>query len=352
VGLATSIGLLASQPEGTHGDGTVRSELTLRNRPVTVATARADGSGEPDLLSSGPTSARLKVGMLHSHPQLRIGTLEGSDLWYDLWLTRTGATSSWVLEAYPAASDSTDVAGTIPLLHETVDGESALSVALVATGDDSGRLVLNWGLNRWTADFGFAKPSPPPPQDEDQDGAQPERIGKDFDQDNTAIARGFTLSARHESALTLPDDSRINVLVGREITSQHDDFAAIATMTDGEVLRLTEAAVIRLRTEVPLRFGGVSVPTENLSPGFPGSYGLWLKRAGQGWRLVFNHEADSWGTQHHPDFDAAEVDLTYSQNPSSAHPLGVALIPTGEGTGQLVFHWGPHEWTTEFTVGS
>ena len=137
VGLATSIGLLASQPEGTHGDGTVRSELTLRNRPVTVATApRADGSGEPNLLSSGPTSARLKVGMLHSHPRLRIGELDGSDLWYDLWLTRTDTPSSWILEAQPAVSDasvpnnaatiSADVAGTIPLLHETVDRESAL----------------------------------------------------------------------------------------------------------------------------------------------------------------------------------------------------------------------------------
>ncbi len=373
LGLVTSIGLLASQPEGTHGDGTVRSELTLGGRLVTVATvvAGADRDGDSDdaeaaqqalLSSSGPTTTRLRVGLLHSHPQLRLGTLEGSDLWYDLWLTRTGAASSWVLEAYPAASDSTDVAGTIPLSHETVvDPASTLSLALVPTGDDEGRLVIGGADHRWTTEFGFAKPPPPPPpppppqeQDQDQDGAQPEHVGKDFDQDNSAFARGITLAARQETALTLPDDSRISVLYGREIGAEHDDddFTAIADMADGDVIRLTEAAVIRLRTEVPLRFGDVSVPTDNLAQGFPGSYGLWLKRVGSEWRLAFNHEADSWGTQHHPEFDAAEVDVTYSQSPSSARPLGAALIPTGEGTGQLVFHWGPHEWTTEFTIGS
>jgi len=369
LGLATSIGVLASQSAGTVGDGAVRSQLTLSSLSVTVATVPgADGSSNRDLpLPSGPTSARLKVGILHSHPQLRIGELGGSDLWYDLWLTRTDAPSSWVLEAQPAVSDpsvsnndaavSADVVGTIPLSHETVvDPASTLSVALVATGDDAGRLVLNWGLNRWSADFGFGKAPPPAPSppDQDQDDDQPDPLAGnvDYDADNSAVARNVTLAARHETALTLPDDSRINVLFGREITTQHDDFAAIAAMSDGEVIRLTEAAVIRLRTEEPLRFGGISVPTDNLSPGFPGSYGLWLKRAGQGWKLVFNHEADSWGTQHHPEFDAAEVDVTYSRNPSSAHPLGAALIPTGEGTGRLMIHWGPHVWTTEFTIDS
>ncbi len=374
LGLATSIGVLASQPAEKIEDGTVRSQLTLGNRPVTVATVTGAESDSDDdeaaqralLSSSGPTTTRLRVGMLHSHPQLRIGTLEGSDLWYDLWLTRTDTPSSWVLEAQPAASGTAaadhadhdaaggaNIAGTIPLSSETVgDPASTLSLALVPTGNDGGRLVIGRADHRWTADFGFGKPPPPPPQDQDQDGAQPERLGKDFDHDNTAVARAITLAARHETALTLPDDSRISVLFGREIGTEHDDFAAVAAMADGDVIRLTEAAVIRLRTEVPLRFGGVTVPTDNLAPGFPGSYGLWLKRVGSGWRLIFNHEADSWGTQHHPEFDAAEIDVTYSQNPSSAHPLGVALIPTGEGAGQLVFHWGPHVWRTAFTIGS
>ena len=89
------------------------------------------------------------------------------------------------------------------------------------------------------------------------------------------------------------------------------DFAAIESLADGDVLRLSRGAVLRLRNETPLRFGDVAIPTGNLAPGFAGSYGLWLKPSGDGWRLVFNHEADSWGTQHDPTFDAAEIDVTY-----------------------------------------
>ena len=355
--LATSTGLLAGQPVGTSWGGTVRSTLTLKAREVSVASVPglhvdSDDAATRLLLSSSGSAARVRVGTLHSHPQLRLGELEGSDSWYDLWLTRTSASPSWTLEAQSAASDndvaaSANVVGTIPLSHETVvDPAVTLSVALVATGDDDGRLVLRWGHHRWSADFGFAK-QPPPPRPE-----RYERHGT-FDEDPAERARALVLTARHETALTLPDDSRIAVLFGRSIGADHDDddFTAIADMDDGEVLRLTKAAVIRLRTEVPLTFGAVAVPTDNWAPGFPGSYGLWVKRAGRAWTLVFNHEADSWGTQHDPQFDAAEIDVTYSQNVSSTYPLGVALIPTGEASGQLVIHWGPHVWTTDFTVG-
>ena len=128
------------------------------------------------------------------------------------------------------------------------------------------------------------------------------------------------------------------------------DFAGIESLADGEVLRLTRAAVLRLRNETPLRFGDVAIPTGNLAPDFPGSYGLWLKRLGDGWRLVFNHEADSWGTQHDPAFDAAEIDLAYSQDGLETRPLGAALVPLAATAGRLVIHWGVHEWAADYTI--
>ena len=150
----------------------------------------------------------------------------------------------------------------------------------------------------------------------------------------------------------LPDDSRISVFIWKALSVEHDDFASIASVADGQVVRLTNAAVTRLKSEVPLRFGPVEIPTDNLARGFPGTYGLWLKRAGVGWRLVFNHRVDSWGTQHDPEFDAGEIEPAYSQgSPSTrARPLGVALVPTTARSGQLVIHWGAHEWTADFII--
>lgn len=106
--LATSTGLLAGQPVGTSWGGTVRSTLTLKARAVTVTfvpglRVDTDDAATRTLLSSSGSAARVRVGTLHSHPQLRLGELEGSDSWYDLWLTRTSASPSWTLEAQPAS---------------------------------------------------------------------------------------------------------------------------------------------------------------------------------------------------------------------------------------------------------
>ena len=43
------------------------------------------------------------------------------------------------------------------------------------------------------------------------------------------------------------------------------------------------------------------MPTENLTPGFAGMYGVWLKRVGDGWHVVFNYDARASGTPGGPN---------------------------------------------------
>jgi hypothetical protein len=113
---------------------------------------------------------------------------------------------------------------------------------------------------------------------------------------------------------------------------------------------LTEAAVPRLRIERPLRFGRTDIAVGNQVPGFPGSYGLWLKRTANGWRLVFNHEPDAWGSQHDAKFDAAEIDVQHSDSHVASRPFAVSLVPTAADRGRLTIIWGPHEWAADFVV--
>ena len=255
----------------------------------------------------------------------------------------------------------------IPLAREAAEPQEMLSAVLVATSDDTGQFVLRWHDHRWTADFDLL-PLPTPAElaaaaaaarvaaeeeaeEEDEGPRVPTDTEQlDFDSDTSAGARALTLAERNDSAIVLPDESRISVLVWQEQLAEHDDFAALATMGDGEVVRLTQGAVIRLRHEVPLRFGDTSIPIENLAPGFPGSYGLWLKRVGDGWHLVFNHEPDSWGTQHDPSYDAEEIALEHSEDGLATRSLGATLIPVTAQAGRLVIHWGAHEWAADFTI--
>ena len=265
-----------------------------------------------------------------------------------------------------AAADDAGIVIHVPLAREATEAQETLSAALVSTSDDSGQLVLRWHDHRWTADFDLL-PLPTPAElaaaaaaaaqaaaeeaEEDEGPRVPTDTEQlDFDSDTSAGARALTLAERNDTAIVLPDESRISVLVWQEQLVDHADFAALATMGDGEVVRLTQGAVIRLRSEVPLQFGDTSIPMENLAPGFPGSYGLWLKRSGDGWRLVFNHEPDSWGTQHDPAFDAVEIELKHSEDGLETRSLGATLVPVTAHSGRLVIHWGAHEWAADFAI--
>ena len=372
--------------------GVVRTELALDNRPLSFAfDATLRATVPRPLLAAGESApeTRIRLGELTVNPFLNIGSLDAAARREAgeppvagptaVWLTR--ADGGWALElvSVPAASaegggESGESAGEasesdgaivarVPLAREAAEPQQTLSAVLVPTSDDAGQLVLRWHDHRWTAEFDLlplpslaelaaaaaAKAAeaveqsegPRVPTDEEQ---------LTFDSDTSAGARALTLNERNETAVVLPDESRIAVLVWQEQLVAHDDFAALAALGDGEVVRLTQGAVIRLRNEVPLRFGDTPIPTDNLAPDFPGSYGLWLKRAGDGWRLVFNHEADSWGTQYDPAFDAAEIDLQHAEDGLATRPLGAALVPVTAHAGRLVIHWGAHEWAADFTV--
>lgn len=374
--------------------GVVRTELALNIRPLSFAydtTLRATVP-RPLLAAAGSApESRIRLGELTVNPFLNIGDLDAAARREAgqpplagetaVWLTRADEGWALELESVPAesadaegAEEGSDAAGEgvesgagivarVPLAREAAEPQETLSAVLVPTADDAGQLVLRWHDHRWTAEFDLlplptlaeqaaaAAQAAETEEDEDEGPRVPTAEEQlTFDSDTSVTARFLTLDERNETAVVLPDASRIAVLVWQEQLVDGDDFAALATLADGEVVRLTQGAVIRLRNEVPLRFGDTPIPTANLAPDFPGSYGLWLKRAGDGWRLVFNHEADSWGTQHDPAFDAAEIDLEHSEDGLATRPLGAALAPVTAHAGRLVIHWGAHEWAADFTI--
>ncbi|MCY4122596.1 MAG: DUF2911 domain-containing protein [Acidobacteria bacterium] len=366
-----------------------------------------DGSASNTRVRVGEIEAmpRLRIGTLDGSQPGGSESPDPATKTLEVWLARTAGGWSVDLRGNPdagrdemddggedgreadadtdTAGRDTTVIGQVALARAAAGMQEAFSAALVPTGESAGQLVLRWRDHRWAADFRFADPPEPDegqeeetsePAEESDDanvsvgesegdeseGEEPDedegpRVANDreslrFDSDTSAGARFLRLSERHESAVELPGDARLAVLFWQEQSVDLEDFAGVETLADGEVLRLTQAAVIRLRNETPLRFGGVTLPTGNLAPGFAGSYGLWLKRRGDGWRLVFNHEADSWGTQHDPAFDAAEIGLAYSQDGLDTRPLGAVLVPATADAGRLVIHWGAHEWAADYTI--
>ena len=233
--------------------------------------------------------------------------------------------------------------------HPRAEAAETLAFGLRPTGETTGTLALSWGRSDWTADFEFVE-LPRPPRPPRTSNVSP-GTSLTRDSDLEARYRAAALGSRNETALVTPGGARLQVLFEQELGTDGVDFGALESIGDGDLVQLTQGAVIRLRSEDPLRFGDTLVPTGNLAPDFPGSYGLWLRAAGSGWSLIFNNEPDSWGTQHDPAFDAAEVDIDHAHGgPYEDRPLAVSLLPVDDDEGRLVIYWGQHTWTADFTI--
>lgn len=373
---------------GQEADGLVHATLTLEGRTIDVAFPPALRAGHHayQWLLADTVGSRVRVGALDAHRALHLGTLrpdieaieaeiatlvaarqaeadaepdaeeaegaaepedaddanaEPADP--DLWLVRNAA--GWQLEIRPRGAGAVDV---IPLSHrETAAAAPTFSASVHATGAESGQLRLRWGGHAWSADFRFEEIPQAPPRAR-VSGRGQSRTAADS---NAAIARGNMLSERNETALVLPNGAGVTLVYWKSIDVEDEDYPNVAAAEAGDVIEMIRAPVLRLKSDVALQFGETDIPTGNLAPGFAGFYGVWLRRTIDGWRFVFNHEADSWGTQHDAAFDAAEIAADYTRTPGAFRPLGATIVPTGPDRGRLVVHWGPHEWAADFVIG-
>ena len=358
----TSALVSAQTPEPSKdADGLIHVTLTLGTKAVSIdfPPNLADTEASHQQLLSGVPGARARVGTLTAHRALRIGSLstdpeeppppreEGEPApelaTHELWLHRN--VEGWELEAHQ--SDSTTI-NIIPLSHDESDSGvlPTFSASFHATAAEAGRLKLRWGRHAWTTAFRFDE-LPPPPRQPRVSGNPREN---EYDTNTSAFARRVTLNERNENVVVLPDGNQIVTLYWKDIDVDDEDYGRLQDTENGAVVSLIHAPPLRIRSDVNLRFGDVDVPVGNLAPGFAGSYALWLQKTDSGWRFVFNNEPDSWGTQHDPEFDAAEFDVHYARTADSFRPLGIALVLASETTGSIVVHWGPHEWSAPFTV--
>ena len=381
--MATVAGAQAPPPSA-EADGLVHVSLALSRPPSSAFPPSLDPQAidlayAPDLsadtprhraLLAGTAGTRVRIGTLECHRALRMGEIapdhasppvvtqagavpEGdpSTRSYELWLT--SEPHGWALEALASGSGAMH---RIPLGHQVLDAASPVFTAAVAAmAAAGGRLHLRWGRHAWSADFRF-EVLPRPVGALAGDAGTTDGVQADISRSNAGsspvIARRNMLAERNETAVVLPDGSRVGVFFHKGLDVEDEDYGRLSDTAEGAVVQLVRAAPPRLRTDVTLRFGATALPTGNLAARFAGMYAVWLRKVAAGWRLVFNDEADSWGTQYDPAFDAAEADAEYSRAAGSFRPLGVTLAPTGPRSGRLVVHWGPHEWAADFVAGN
>ncbi len=375
IGLTMAVASAQPSPPQQAGDGLLRSELSLAGHTVVLATQpdlKAGDAAHAAVLAPvpGAPAARLRIGYLETTGAIRIGLVElqvapapaGAPIpppaaRYDLWLGSTA--SGWELQVMDAARAEV---GVIPLTREPGPLAATLAVALAPEDRTAGRLWLRWGPYQATADVQFTIPVR---RRRAENGEPNTTVNRRHDEDTSALSRARLLAQRNETAATLPTGSRLSVSFqrtfvrgeaetnpnGHGLGVDGPDFARLLSTPDQTVVMLADAPVPRLSNDVPIRFGPFVLAVGNQVPGFPGSYGLWLKRVGSTWRLVFNDQPDAWGSQHDPKFDVGEILLTHSEGHAGARPFAIGVLPSASDRGRLAIVWGPHESTAYYSPG-
>jgi hypothetical protein len=360
----------------------LQSELSLDAHTLSVSVPASLSAEDPahQGFFSAPAGSpsRVRIGRLQTNGALRLGTLTFAKndlrgLAYELWLD--GTRDEWRLELTEILAAQTQTQGgpapaaigTVSLVKQRASSPSpSLVPALIPSSRDAGRLVLRWGDVEAGAELQFTEEQRIPLGG----GGQPNQpVNRKHDEDTTAVSRILTLTQRNETAFVAAKGTRLSVTFARTLGKGQRsstgtagvtgaagldvtglDFSRLMSTPDGAVVQLTEAAVPRLITEAAVRFGRAQLRSGNQTPGHPGAYGLWLKRAGRGWRLVFSNEPDTWGSQYDRKHDAGEVELTHTEAGDATRPFSVALVPTSATRGRLVISWGPHDWATDWTL--
>jgi hypothetical protein len=370
--LIVAVGAAAQLPPKppVKADGLLRTELSLLGRTASISFAPdlAAGDAAHRSLFTSPGQGQVRVGQLETNGALRVGEVSvgkpgASPLRFDLSIVATS--DGWQLDvATPDTSNSTSL-GKVALSRQAIAvAAPTLVAALVPIGRDSAQLVLTWGEVKATAPVQFQEVQLPPRPG--ASGRQIPPVNRKHDDENVG-ARQTMLSQLNESALVDQQGSRVTVLFARTfpkgaqsqsaagttrrvgLTVDGPDFGRLMSTRDGAVVELTEAPALRFSIDKAVRSGTVVLRPGNQSPGFPGAYSIWLKRAGSGWRLAFNGEPDVWGSQRDPKSDVGEVELTYAQVGEPSRPLGVSLQPIAADRWRMVLAWGPHEWAADFT---
>lgn len=144
------------------------------------------------------------------------------------------------------------------------------------------------------------------------------------------------------------DGEEIRITFG-DVPVDSADYAALDGVKVGEVVRFTEHRAMKLFTDHNIKFGDTLIKKENMAKDYPGVYSVWLKKTVDGWSLVFNEEADIWGTRHNPEADVAEIALTSGETDETAETFGVVLEEVEEG-GRVRMAWGDREWSASFSI--
>jgi len=133
------------------------------------------------------------------------------------------------------------------------------------------------------------------------------------------------------------------------LKTESKDHEQLASLMEGQVFEYVGGRASKLLTDVDMHFEGFVAAQGNAHPTYPGVYGIWIKKTDNGFSLVFNEEADVWGTMFNDQMAVGETPLTVSKAAEPSKTYKVTLEKSVDETGgTLKISWGDTVWSADF----
>lgn len=137
------------------------------------------------------------------------------------------------------------------------------------------------------------------------------------------------------------DGANISIEYGRPYLKGRTIGKDVEPM-EGEEWRIGADEATTLRTNRPLRFGSLAVPS--------GTYTLYAMPVKGQWQLIVSRKTGQWGIPYPRGADLGRVLMTMAKPEKRVEQLTISIDDTPEG-GTLRMEWGTTRAILPFTVG-
>lgn len=152
-------------------------------------------------------------------------------------------------------------------------------------------------------------------------------------------AAGANAINQADSIMALINNASFKIVYSRPKVRGRTIFGAVVPYD--RFWRTGANAATRLVTDRTLVFGDKELVA--------GTYSVWTLPSAKGWTIMFNSQANVWGTEYNPDFDVLRVPMQTEQMPEVVEELTIQVKPAFQG-GVLNVIWEKTKASVSFTI--
>jgi len=152
--------------------------------------------------------------------------------------------------------------------------------------------------------------------------------------------KSFAPKTFRDTARLVLDNKKIEVDYWRPYRRNRQIFGAVVPWN--RIWRTGANNATQFRSEDDLEFAGNKL--------ISGKYSIWTYPTENGWQLIFNKKADTWGTEYDSTSNFFKVPMTVEKNPTPVEILTISLLPENGDTARLLVEWEYYKAWADFKI--